>query len=143
MTTRVLLADDQTMLRDGLRALLQNEADLEVVGEASDGRTTVQLAQKLAPQVVVMDIGMPDLNGIEATRQIKAQAPEIKVVALSMHADKRFVAGMLEAGASAYLLKDCAFKELAHAIRVVMGNQTYLSPAIAGVVLQEIGRAHV
>jgi len=111
-----------------------------VVGEAEDGRETVQLVQKLAPAVVIMDIGMPDLNGIEATRQIIAEHPHIKVVALSMHSDRRFVSEMLKAGASAYLLKDCAFEELVSAILTVMKNKIYLSPGIAGVVIENFIR---
>jgi len=133
---KVLLADDHKIVRDGLRTLLENHPEITVVGEAEDGRETVQLAQKLAPAVVIMDIAMPDLNGIEATRQIISEHPHIKVVALSMHSDRRFVSEMLKAGASAYLLKDCAFEELVNAILTVMKNKIYLSPAIAGVVIE-------
>lgn len=109
---------------------------MKVVGEAENGRTTVQFVQTLLPNVVVMDIGMPDLNGIEATHQIAAISRRVKVIALSMHSDKRFVKGMLGAGASGYLLKDCAFEELAQAIRAVYANRTYLSPEIAGIVVE-------
>ncbi|HXX57325.1 MAG TPA: response regulator transcription factor [Thermodesulfovibrionales bacterium] len=136
MNIKVLLADDHKIVRDGLRTLLENHPEITVVGEAEDGRETVQLAQKLAPAVVIMDIAMPDLNGIEATRQIISEHPHIKVVALSMHSDRRFVSEMLKAGASAYLLKDCAFEELVNAILTVMKNKIYLSPAIAGVVIE-------
>jgi len=127
-------------MREGLCALLQKEPDIEVVAEAADGRTTVQLARELSPDVVIMDIAMPDLNGIGATRQIIAEFPGVKVVALSMHADKPFVAGMLKAGASGYLLKDCAFEELARAIKAVVANQIYLSPGIVGVVIEDYVR---
>ena len=137
MNIKVLLADDHKIVRDGLRTLLENHPEITVVGEAEDGRETVQLVQKLAPAVVIMDIGMPDLNGIEATRQIIAEHPHIKVVALSMHSDRRFVSEMLKAGASAYLLKDCAFEELVQAIRLAMSNRIYLSPGVADVVIKD------
>lgn len=113
---------------------------MEVVAEAEDGNMTVQLSRELSPNVVVMDVGMPNVNGIEATQQILAQNSAIKVVALSMHSDKRFVGGMLKAGASGYLLKDCAFGELAQAIRAVFSDQTYLSPRIAHVVVESYVR---
>ncbi|MFO0752330.1 MAG: response regulator transcription factor [Thermodesulfovibrionales bacterium] len=137
MSLKVLLADDHKIVRDGLRTLLQKNSDIEVIAEAEDGREAVQLVRKMAPEIVVMDIAMPDLNGIEAARQIMAEQPGIKVIALSMHSDKRFVMEMLKAGASAYLLKDCAFEELVLAIRAVMENKTYLSPGIAGVVVED------
>jgi DNA-binding NarL/FixJ family response regulator len=120
-----------------LRNLLEKHADIMVAGEAEDGREALQLARKLSPDVIIMDIAMPDLNGIEATRQIVAEFPGIKVVALSMHSDKRFVSEMLKAGASAYLLKDCAFEELITAIRTIMKGKIYLSPGIAGVVIED------
>jgi DNA-binding NarL/FixJ family response regulator len=141
MPTRVLLADDHTIMRQGLASMLAATPGMEVVGQAGNGRAAVELAGTLAPDVVVMDIGMPDLNGIEATRQIKATNPGIKVIGLSMHSDERFIAGMLQAGASGYLLKDGAFEELARAISAVASNQTYLSPRIAGVVVQNYLRA--
>ncbi len=149
MTTRIVLADDHKILRDGLRSLLEQQPDMQVIAEADNGRATVKLAQDLKPDVVVMDIGMPDLNGIDATKQIVSKARGVKVVALSMHSDKRFVQGMLSAGASGYLLKDSAFDELARAIQAVVANQTYLSPEIAGVVVETMvnkapaGRARV
>jgi DNA-binding NarL/FixJ family response regulator len=113
---------------------------MQVVGEAENGRTTVRLVRELSPDVVVMDISMPDLNGIDATAQVLADVPEIKVIALSMHSDKRFIAGMLKAGASGYLLKDCAFDELVKAINTVMFDQAYLSPKIADVVIKNYVR---
>ncbi len=136
MKVRVLLADDHHIFRDGLRTLIEKEAGMEVVAEAENGRKAVKLAEKLAPNVVIIDVSMPDMNGIEATRKIVAETPGIKVIALSMHSDRRFVLGMLEAGASGYLLKDCAFGELAVAIRQVMTGNTYLSPKIADVVVK-------
>jgi len=135
VTIKVLLADDHKIVRDGLRTLLEKNPDIIVAGEAEDGREALQMAQKLLPDVVVMDIAMPDLNGIEATRQILADRSAVRIIALSMHSDKRFVSEMLKAGASAYLLKDCAFEELITAIRTVMKGKIYLSPEIAGVVI--------
>jgi DNA-binding NarL/FixJ family response regulator len=140
MSIRVLLVDDHKMMRDGLRALLAGVPDIEIVGEASDGRTALDLVRTLAPDVVVMDVSMPDLNGIDATRRILAGGARTKVLALSMHVDRRFVTEMLNAGASGYLLKDCAFEELIHAIRTVAGNSTYLSPRITDIVLQDYVR---
>jgi DNA-binding NarL/FixJ family response regulator len=137
MSIKIVLADDHKIVRDGLRSLLENQQDIEVVAEAEDGRTTVKQAQKFSPDVIIMDISMHDLNGIEATRQIIAKSPGVKVLALSMHSDKRFVTGMLRAGASGYLLKESAFRELVNAIRVVALNQTYLSPRIAGMVTED------
>jgi len=137
MSIRILVADDHKIMREGLCTLLGKEQGIEVVAQAEDGRMTVKLALKLMPHVVIMDITMPDLNGIEATRQILSDLPDAKVIALSMHSDRRFVTRMLEAGASGYLLKDCAFEELTSAIRAVTANQVYLSPAIAGIVVED------
>ena len=133
---RVLLADDHKMLLAGLRALIEKEAGLEVVGEAADGRTALSMARKQSPDVVVMDIAMPGLNGVEATRQITAQVPGAKVIALSMHSEEKLVKAMLAAGASGYVLKECAFEELAHAVRWVAKGKTYLSPGIADIVVR-------
>jgi two-component system, NarL family, response regulator NreC len=137
MNLRIVLADDHQIVRDGLRVLLEQESGMEVVAEAEDGRTAVELARQEKPDVVVMDIAMPDLNGIEATRQIKAEMPNVKIIALSMHADKRFVAGMFQAGASGYLLKKGAFRELTQAIRDVVADNKYMSPKIASVVIED------
>ena len=134
---RIVLVDDHEMLREGLRAMLQQHADLEVVGEAGNGREAVELVAQTQPDVVVMDIAMPDLNGIDATRQVVRGCAGVKVVALSMHADKRFVSGMFQAGASAYLLKKGAAQELIEAIRQVAANQIYLSPKVAGAVIED------
>ncbi len=136
MSVKVILADDHRIVREGLHSLLEKEPDMEVVGEADNGRATVEMARDLKPDVIVMDITMPELNGIEATRQVLAGAPGVRVLALSMHSDKRFVAGVLGAGATGYLLKDCALEELVRAIRVVVADQTYLSPGIAGIVVK-------
>jgi two-component system, NarL family, response regulator NreC len=137
MSIRVLLAEDHQMVRECLRAALEKEGDIQVVAEAPNGREAVRLALQTLPRVAVMDVVMPELNGIEATRQILAEAPSIKVLALSMHSERQFVAGMLSAGASGYVLKDCAFEELADAIRTVAADQTYLSPGIAGIVVSD------
>jgi two-component system response regulator NreC len=137
MAIRVLIADDHKIMLAGLRSLLEKQSDIEVVGEAENGRKAVQMAQEKKPDVVVMDVSMPDLNGIEATTQIKESVPESRVIALSMHSDKRFVMGMLRAGAAGYLLKDCASQELANAIVQVAGGKKYLSPEITGVVIND------
>ena len=127
----ILIADDHAVVRAGLRKLLQSEPDMEVLAEANNGVATVRLATKLHPDVVIMDVSMPDMNGIEATRRIIAEAPKIKVLALSMHADNRFVARMFHAGSSGYVSKECAFREIALAIRTVFANEVYLSPNTA------------
>lgn len=134
---RILLADDHKMMREGLRALLLNQSDMEVVGEAEDGESTVRLARELAPDVVLMDVEMPGFNGIQAARQILGAKENVRIVALSIHAETQFVAGMLAAGAGAYLLKDCAFDELAQAIRGAMSGEIYLSSAIRNTVLED------
>ena len=134
---KILLADDHKILRAGLRALLERQPDLEVIGEADCGSAAVEMAKKRPPHLVIMDINMPDMNGIEATRRILKDRPGIKVLALSMHADKGFVVNMLKAGAAGYLLKDCALEELAHAIRAVMDNRIYLSPSLVNGILQD------
>jgi DNA-binding NarL/FixJ family response regulator len=138
MTTRVLLADDHKILRQGLQTLLQNEPDIEVVGQADNGRGAIELAKELRPDVVIMDVAMPDVGGVGATRELVNAVPTAKVVALSMHSDRRFVTGMLSAGASGYLLKDSAFEELALSIRAVMRGELYLSAGITGVVVDEL-----
>jgi DNA-binding NarL/FixJ family response regulator len=137
MIINILLADDHQIMLEGLVALLEREPGLKVVGQAPDGRAAVRLAHELEPHVVVMDVTMPDLNGIDATRQILAENQQVKVIALSMHADRRFVKGMLQAGASAYLLKHSASRELIRAIRQVMAGGVYLSPEIAGIVVED------
>jgi DNA-binding NarL/FixJ family response regulator len=137
MSTKVLIADDHQIMREGLRTMLEKEYDISVVGEAENGRMTLRLARELVPDVIIMDVAMPDLNGIEATRQIVAELPAVKIIALSMHDDRRFVLNMLKAGAAGYMLKDCAFKDLAKAIRVVRAHKTYLSDEIADIVVKD------
>ena len=137
MTIQIIIADDHQIVRQGLKTLLEREPDMQVVGEAEDGRRTVALARECVPQVIVMDVEMPDMNGIEATMQILLEFPQIKVIALSMYSDRRFVTNMLKAGASGYLLKDCAFEELSQAIRLAMANRIYLSPGVADVVVKD------
>lgn len=140
MAIRVLIVDDHQIVRDGLRSMLGKQMDIDVVGEAENGREALVRARELSPDVVVMDIGMRELNGIDATRQLLADSPRIKVVALSMHSDRRYVSEMLAAGASGYLLKDSAFDELTQAIRTVSEGRTFLSQGVAGVVLEDYVR---
>lgn len=135
--TTVLLADDHEIVREGLRAMLQAQEDIEVVGEAENGRQIIKMTRQKNPDLVIMDIAMPDLNGIDATMALKEEFPDIRVIALSMHSDKRFVLGMLKAGASGYLLKECAFQELITAVRSVLSGGAYISPKIAGHVLSD------
>jgi DNA-binding NarL/FixJ family response regulator len=131
MSIKVLIADDHQIMREGLRAMLEKEHDMKIVGEAVDGRIVERLARELFPDVIIMDVAMPNLNGIEATRQIAAELPGVKIIALSMYDERRFVLNMLNAGAAGYLLKDDAFKNLSKAIRMVMANKTYLSNEIS------------
>lgn len=127
-----MLADDHDLARRSLRDLLDSDVGLRVVGEATEGRTALRLARELEPDVVLMDVMMPELNGIEATRRLTAELPDVHVLAISMHADRRFVEAMLEAGAAGYLLKDHAAEELISAVRAVAGGSTYLSPELGG-----------
>lgn len=130
MSIKVFLADDHTVFRQGLRVLIEEESDMTVVGEADDGRSAVDGATKSGADVVLMDVSMPSLNGIEATRQLQRDVPRVRVVALSMHVDERFVGEMLRAGAVGYLCKKCDADEVLLAIRTVHAGRTYLSPAI-------------
>jgi DNA-binding NarL/FixJ family response regulator len=141
MNIKILLADDHAILREGLRSLLEKQKGYEVVAEAGDGRAAVKLAKKYLPDVVIMDITMPDMNGIDATHQLLAEVPETKVIALSVHADKRYVASMLGAGASGYLRKDCVSEELTHAIKSVMNGEVYISPKIVSVISKHFAEA--
>lgn len=138
-TVQILLADDHKLMREGLSALLTQQPDIDVVAQASTGREAVQLSEKLSPAVVVMDVSMPDLNGIDATKQIISRRPGTRVIALSMHSDRQFVAEMFRAGASGYLLKDAAFEQLASAIRAVAHDQTFIAPNISGFDVEEWG----
>jgi len=135
--TRVLVADDHTIVRQGLRAILESEPDIEVVGEAADGFEAVKKAAALAPDVVVMDVSMPRLNGLEATARIVRERPDTKVVALTMHSSEEYVYSCLKAGAQGYLLKESASSELVQAIRVVRAGGTYLHPSISVQVVSE------
>lgn len=137
---RILLGDDHTLLRSGLRKILQERADWEVVGEAGDGRTAVQEALRLQPDLAILDIGMPILNGIEATRQIVRRLPELRVLILSMHADEAYIIQSLQAGARGYLLKDVADTELVRAVLAISQGKSYFSPAVAKVMLDDYVR---
>ena len=140
MTINVVLADDHSMLRHGLAETLAKEVDIEVVGQAQDGLSAIKLVRKLKPDVVVMDISMPDMNGMDATKEIMRDFPDVKVIGLSMHAAKKFVREMFKAGAVGYLLKDCHFDELAVAIRTVVAGKTYLTPEITGNIIDSYVR---
>jgi two-component system response regulator NreC len=140
MSIKVLIVDDHTIVRHGLSRSIQQQEDMEVVGQASDGRGAVELTRKLSPNVVLMDVSMPYLNGIEATREIVRESPATRVVALSMHSAKRFVREMFRAGASGYLLKDCEFEELVQTIRLISEGQTYISPSISRIVVENYAR---
>jgi DNA-binding NarL/FixJ family response regulator len=135
---RVVVADDHAILREGLRALFKGIPGLAWVGEAADGREAVRIAEEAAPDLVIMDITMPGLNGVDATRQILAKLPRTRVLALSMHTERRFVLEMLRAGASGYVSKENAFEELSRAIEVVSRGDTYLSPKVSGPVVDEL-----
>ena len=138
MTIKIVLADCHPIVRQGLALLLAGDPDMVVAGEAGDYRTTIKLIQEFSPEVVIMDISMPDLNGVEATRRILSEYPQIKIIALSMHSDSLFVLNMLNAGASGYLLKDCALEELAKAIRTVVNQKIYLSPKLSNLLVTDL-----
>ena len=140
MNIRILLADDHRILRDGLRSLLAQQADIAVVGEASDGESAVALCCELKPDVVIMDVVMPGVDGVAATRRIRALCPDTRVIALSMHSDRRFVSEMVRAGALGYLVKDSAFEELNQAVRTVMAGRPYLSAVITGTLVEDFVR---
>ncbi|HLJ17217.1 MAG TPA: response regulator transcription factor [Bryobacteraceae bacterium] len=137
---RILLADDHTVMRSGLRLLLERQPNLVVVGEASDGRQTVELAEAEDPDVVVMDIAMPNLNGIEAARQIVARNPRVAIAILSMHCDESYVIRSLKAGAKAYLLKDSAEPDLINAILAISRGKSFFSPAISKILMEDYMR---
>jgi DNA-binding NarL/FixJ family response regulator len=134
---RILLADDHTIILDGLCSLLGKNQDFKVVGRASDGMSAVRLAASLSPDIVIMDVSMPGLNGIDAARRILAENPKTKIIALSMHNDGRYISAALKSGAMGYILKESAFEELIAAIRTVMKGQCYLSASIAAVVIKD------
>jgi len=138
---RIVLADDHGLMREGLKSLLrQSEEDWQVVGEASSGRDAVELTRNLRPELVIMDVAMPDLNGIDATRMIRDERPETRVLALSMHTDKTFVSEMLKAGASGYLLKDCVFAELTSAIQRIMKGEIYVCAGAVNTIVRDYVR---
>lgn len=137
MEIKIVLADDHKILRDGLRNVIEKNSNLKVIAEAQDGREAVKLCEELKPDVVVMDVSMPGLNGVEATQQIIHENPAIKIIGLSMHSNKRFITGMFKAGAYGYLLKDSDSDELITAIKTVARNQKYVSQKISGIILNE------
>jgi DNA-binding NarL/FixJ family response regulator len=139
---RILLADDHGVVRQGFRMILGAEADMEIVGEAANGREAVELAERLKPDIVVMDVAMPELNGIEATRRLAVAVPHARVLALSMHKDSVYVRETLRAGARGYLLKDSGPNDLVAAVRAVASGEGYLSPAVSNSVLDDY-RRHV
>ncbi|MBI3195835.1 MAG: response regulator transcription factor [Ignavibacteriae bacterium] len=137
-SVNVFLADDHTLMRQGLASLIEKDVSMKVIGQAENGKEAVEKCLLLRPDIILMDISMPELNGIEATRQIIHAIPDAKVIALSMHIDKRYVTGMLSAGAKGYMLKHCAATELGTAIEAVLRGKVYLSPEITGVVVEDI-----
>jgi len=135
MSIKIVIADDHSIMREGLRLLIEKEGDMEVIGEAENGRRAVEMAETLKPDIIVMDVSMPDLNGIEATRQIVGRIEGIKVIALSMHSGREFVMDMLQAGVSGYILKESCPEELARAIRLVASGKTCLDPEITNLAI--------
>jgi DNA-binding NarL/FixJ family response regulator len=132
---KIVIADDHKIIRDGLCSLLQKHPNLEVVAEVANGNEAVEVTKLLKPDVAIIDISMPGLNGIEATKRIVGQNPLVKVIGLSMHSDPEYILGMLDAGAKGYLHKECAFGELVQAINAVIQNKSYLSPSITSIVI--------
>ena len=137
MSIKVLIADDHGIVREGLHSLIGKQSDMEIVGEADDGRKALELVRELEPDVVIMDISMPNLNGVDATSHIVREFPKTKVIALSMHSSSMFVADMIKAGASGYILKDCLFDELATAIKTVFEGGVHLSKDVMGLVVDD------
>ena len=138
---RVLLADDHAIVREGLKALINSHADMEVVGEAAEGRTACAKAAELHPDVVVMDVSMPEVDGVQATRAVRRQCPDVRVLALTVHEERSYLRQLMEAGASGYVLKRCAPEDLVHALRVVARGDIYLDPSVTAVVLGSLTRA--
>jgi len=142
MSIKIVIADDHSIMREGLRLLIEKEGDMEVIGEAENGRRVVELAEKLKPDIIVMDVSMPDLNGIEATRKIVGKIAGVKVIALSMHSGREFVIDMLQAGVSGYILKESCPEELARAIRLVSSGKTCLDPEITNLAIDTAVHPH-
>ncbi len=140
MSIKIILCDDHRIIRDGLRSLLETQPDMAIVGEGINGFEACKLARSFSPDIVILDVAMPDLNGIAAARRLREETPKSRILALSMHSDRHFVTSMLQAGAAGYLLKDCAFTELIDAIRTIHNGGLYISPKIAGDVLQAFSR---
>lgn len=136
MAIKIIIADDHHLIREGLKALLEKEPNLSVIDDAADGQTTFEIVQRNKPDIVIMDISMPGLNGIEATKKIISKVPGVRVVALSIYSESKYIYNMLKAGASAYLVKDCVIDELVDAIHTVAGGKIYVSPRIAGTVVK-------
>lgn len=136
MTIKVLIADDHQLFREGLVNLLSSAPDVEVIAEAEDGKEATEKTKKLKPDVLLIDIGMPNMNGIEATRILKKDMPELKIIAVSMHSDRQFVKGILEAGADGYLLKNCTYRQLIDAIQSVKSGKKYLSDDITEMIIK-------
>lgn len=137
MTIKLLIVDDHKIMREGLRTILEQENEFTTIGEAANGREALNIIKEKVPDIVIMDINMPEMNGMETTRRIKANFPKTKVIALSMHSDRFYVAEMLKAGVSGYLLKDCSTKDIIDAVHNVSKNRSYLSPEITGVVIND------
>lgn len=138
MEVKIIIADDHKILRDGLVNVIEKNPNLKVIGEATNGREAIKLCETLKPDVVIMDVAMEGLNGVDATRQISHNFPGIKVIALSMHSNKRFILGMFKAGAYGYLLKDCDSSELIKAVQTVANNKKYISQRISGAIVEEL-----
>lgn len=137
---RVLLADDHPVVREGLKALINGQPGMEVVGEAADGKTACARAAELRPDVVVMDVSMPEMNGVQATRELRERCPDVKVLALTVHEDRSYLRELLKAGASGYVLKRAAADDLVHAVGVVARGDVYLDPIVAASVVEQLSR---
>jgi two-component system response regulator NreC len=140
MSIKIMVVDEHKIVREGLATLIAKQPNMEIVGEAADGREALDLVEKNSPDLILMDVTMPNLNGIEATRRIKSKNPDIEIIALSLHSERQFVLGMISAGASGYLIKQCTFDELVLAINTVMEGKKYLSREIANVLIEEYVR---
>ncbi|HBG27195.1 MAG: hypothetical protein A2Y10_07470 [Planctomycetes bacterium GWF2_41_51] len=137
MSIKIVLADDHTILRQSLAKSFKEEDDIEIVGQAKDGRSTLDLVRQLQPDLVVMDIEMPDLNGIEATHRIMKECPQVKVLGLSMHSNDKYIREMFRAGASGYLLKNCPFEELVKAVRTILRGKTFIGSSVGDLIIRE------